>query len=167
MKKNIVKFIGLFIALLGFNTLLMAQNTILRQDVSIFPKPKEGYKQMVIDVPHSDQDGNKKIELSIGKMMEVDKCNVHNLGGQLDQKPLQGWGYDYYEFTTKGQVASTMMGCPDNEKVWKFISAAPTMVNYNGRLPIVIYVPEDYDVHFRIFKAEDDVYRASEVKQKK
>ena len=167
MKKNIIRFIGLFIALLGFNSLLMAQNTILRQDVSIFPKPKEGYKQMVIDVPHSDQDGNKKIELSIGKMMEVDKCNVHNLGGQLDIKPLQGWGYDYYEFTTKGQVASTLMGCPDNEKVWKFISAAPTMVNYNGRLPIVIYVPEDYDVQFRIFKAEDDVYRANEVKQKK
>lgn len=167
MKKNIFKFIGLFIALLGFNSLLMAQNTILKQDVSIFPKPKEGYKQMVIEVPHSNQDGNKKIELSIGKMMEVDKCNLHVLGGQLEKKPLQGWGYDYYEFSSKGQAASTLMGCPDNEKVWKFVSAAPTLVDYNGRLPIVVYVPEGYDVQFRIFKAEDDVYRASEVRQKK
>ncbi len=167
MKKNVLKNIGLLVAFIGLNSIVMAQSTILKQDFSIYPKPAEGYKQMVIEVPHSDQDGNKKLEFSVGKMMEVDKCNTHRLQGTLETKPLEGWGYNYYEFKSNGGAASTMMACPDNELVWKFVSAGPTVVDYNGRLPIVVYVPEGYDIQFRIFKAEADVYRASEVKQKK
>ncbi|SMG40922.1 ecotin [Sphingobacterium psychroaquaticum] len=169
MKKKIVKGlgVGLLLAFIGFNNVTMAQSTIIKQDPSIFPKPEAGYKQMVIEVPHSDNDNNKKIEFTIGKMMEVDKCNTHRLQGSLEEKPLEGWGYNYYVFKSNGGAASTLMACPDNERVLKFVSAGPTVTNYNGRLPIVIYVPEGYDVQFRIFKAEDDIYRAAEVRQKK
>jgi len=144
----------------------VGQTSLTKTDVSIYPKPEKGFKQMIIEVPHSDNDSNKKIEFVIGKWMEVDTCNKHSLLGSIEEKELKGWGYGYYEFNTDGGVISTRMACLENSVTRKFVSSQPKTVRYNGKLPIVIYVPEGYDVQFKIFKAEDDVYRASEVKQK-
>lgn len=157
------KVIGLFLVFLSLTTGAMAQKV----DVSIFPKPEKGYKQMVIEVPHSKQDENKKIEFTVGKMMEVDGCNNYGLMGTLEKKDLQGWGYDYYVFTSKGDAFSTLMGCPDLPKRNLFVSSQPETTRYNGRMPIVIYVPEEYEVRFKIFVADQDEYEAQEVRTKK
>ncbi|MDX8554208.1 ecotin family protein [Tenacibaculum sp. 1B UA] len=154
------------IVFLTITSMAVGQASLTKTDVSIYPKPEKGYKQMIIEVPHSDNDSNKKIEFVIGKWMEVDTCNKHGLIGSIEKKDLEGWGYSYYDFKTDGGVISTRMACFESSKVKKFVSSQPTTVRYNGKLPIVIYVPEGYEVQFKIFKAEDDVYRASEVKQK-
>lgn len=122
---------------------------------------------MVIEVPHSSQDSNKKIEFTIGKMMEVDGCNSHGLMGSLEKKDLKGWGYDYYVFQSNGDVFSTQMGCPDAAKRNLFVSNQPETTRYNGRMPIVIYVPEEFEVKFKIFTADQDEYVAQEVRIKK
>lgn len=163
MKKNTLSLIvtmilTVFVGISSSN----AQMTISKIDPNIFPKAQEGYKKMIIEVPYSDNDGNKKIEFSVGKWMDVDGCNTFNLIGTFEQKDLQGWGFSYWVFNTKGDVTGTMMACPDQSTRNLFVSATPQLVNYNGRLPIVIYVPEGYDVQFRIFKAENEVYRAAE-----
>ena len=157
---KLIGFLGVFLSL---TTMSMAQKV----DVSIFPKPEKGYKQMVIEVPHSKQDDNKKIEFTVGKMMEVDGCNSFGLMGKLEKKDLQGWGYDYYVFQSKGDVFSTQMACPDAPKRNLFVSSQPEMTRYNGRMPIVIYVPEDMEVKFKIFTADQDQYEAQEVRFKK
>ncbi|ERJ58375.1 hypothetical protein M472_06300 [Sphingobacterium paucimobilis HER1398] len=144
----------------------MAQS-VLKQNTDIFPVPEKGYKKMIIEVPHSKNDDNKKIEFNVGKWMEVDGCNHFSLQGTLEKKDLQGWGYDYYVFKTNGNVVSTQMGCPDAPNRHLFVSAQPEMVRYNGRLPIVIYVPDEYEVQFKIYKAEEDVYVAAEERVKK
>lgn len=97
--------------------------------------------------------------------MEVDTCNKHGLQGTIEEKDLKGWGYSYYMFKSDGHVVSTQMACLDNKTVNQFISAQPEMVGYNGKLPIVICVPEEYDVQFKIYKAGEDIYQASEIKQ--
>lgn len=139
-----------------------AQETLTKVDPQIFPKPEKGYKMMVIDVPYSDRDQDKRIEFSVGKMMEVDGCNHFGLNGETTQLDLQGWGYTYYVFKTDGQVIGTQMGCPDAAKRNLFVSAQPTAVRYNGKMPIIIYIPEEYDVQFKIFSATDGTYRAME-----
>lgn len=141
-----------------------AQMVISKVDPKIFPEAKQGFKKMVIEVPYSDLDADKKIEFYIGKWMDVDGCNTFSLMGTYEQKELQGWGYNYWEFNTKGDVRSTMMACPDLPKRNLFVSAEGQFVDYNGRMPIIIYVPDGYDVQFKIFKAEPDTYRASEAK---
>ncbi|MBB1140500.1 ecotin [Myroides sp. WP-1] len=157
---KLIGFLGVFLSL---TTASMAQKV----DVSIFPKPEKGYKQMVIEVPHSKQDDNKKIEFTIGKMMEVDGCNSFGLMGKLEKKDLQGWGYDYYVFQSKGDVFSTQMACPDAPKRNLFVSSQPETTRYNGRMPIVIYVPEEFEVKFKIYTAGQDEYEAQEVRIKK
>lgn len=141
-----------------------AQMVISKVDPKIFPAAKEGYKKMIIEVPYSNLDADKKIEFYVGKWMDVDGCNSFGLMGTYEQKELQGWGYNYWTFETKGDVRSTMMACPDSPNRNLFVSAEPQMVDYNGRMPIIIYVPDGYDVQFKIFKAEPDTYRASESK---
>ena len=155
-----------FIVFLCLNTVAMAQSSVSKIDLSIYPEPEKGYKQMVIEVPHSDNDAAKKIEFTVGKWMQLDECNKHGLQGIIEQKDLEGWGYSYYIFKSDGNVMSTQMACPGNNKVNQFITSQPEMTRYNGKLPIVIYVPEEYDVQFKIYKAEADIYRASEVKHK-
>ncbi|RAV28026.1 ecotin [Sinomicrobium soli] len=153
------------IAFLCLTAVTMAQSSLTKTDLSVYPKPEEGFKQMVIEVPHSENDAEKKIEFVVGKWIQADTCNSHGLQGTLEEKDLEGWGYSYYVFNTKGNVISTQMACLDNKTVSKFVSAQPEMVRYNGKLPVVIYVPEGYDVQFKIYRAEKDVYQAGEIKQ--
>lgn len=161
-----MKSFSLLVVFITLSIQAIAQQVITKQDLSIFPKPEKGYKKVIIEVPHSDKDDQKKIEFSVGKWMEVDGCNYFNLQGGLETKNLEGWGYNYYVFKTNGQVTSTMMACPDAPKRNIFVAAQPEMTRYNGKLPIVIYVPEAYEVQFKIFKAEDEIYIAAEERSK-
>lgn len=167
MNNKLIISLGALITLITLSMSTFAQSTIDKQDVSVFPEAEKGYKKLVIEVPHSDNDQNKKIEFTVGKWMDVDGCNYYNLAGRYEKKDLQGWGYDYFVFTTKGEVSSTLMGCPDAKGRNLFVTAAPQLVNYNGKLPIVIYVPEGYDVQFKIYKSDGENYQAAEVRKKK
>ncbi len=160
------KIIGITLMLIGSATGAIAQS-VQKTDLSIFPTPKDGYKQVVIEVPHSDKDGAKRIELLVGKWMETDGCNHYGLIGTLEKQDLQGWGYNYYNFKTDGSVFSTQKGCLDTVKKNEFVYGPSEIIAYNGRLPIVIYIPEDHEVKFRIYVSDGDLYQASEVRSKK
>lgn len=139
--------------------------TIQKVDTSVFPKPAKGMVQYVVEVPHStmDQDSNKKIEILVGKYEQTDTCNKQFLNGELEKKDLKGWGYNYYEYKSNGQMMTTLMGCPNNETITKFVTSQPYLTDYNGRMPIVIYVPEGFDVQYKIYKAEPETYKAQQV----
>lgn len=163
-------FKTLAIAIFGLvGTSLSAQNIIDKVDTSVFPAAEKGYVQYLVEVPHStmEEDANKKVEISVGKYAEVDKCNRHFLGGELKQQELKGFGYNYYTFKSDGNVAGTLMGCNETGTVRKFVSSRPVLMDYNGRMPIVIYAPEGFEVQYKIFKAQPETYKAYQVRQKK
>ncbi|EPU0989996.1 serine protease inhibitor ecotin [Cronobacter turicensis] len=136
--------------------------------IAPFPKAEKGMVRQVIALPERQDESAYKIELIIGQMLDVD-CNKHQLGGKFERKTLEGWGYDYYTFepakNADGSVmyTSTMMACPDNKKEKKFVTANPgdaAMLNYNSKLPVVVYTPENIDVKYRLWKAEDTLVDA-------
>jgi len=159
-------FAIILVAIIFVGSTASAQETITKVNTDIFPKAEKGYKKMIIEVPYSDQDQSKRIEFNIGKYMEVDGCNHFSLQGGVEKKDLQGWGYEYYVFKTDGAVVGTQMGCPDLPKRNLFVTAQPTMLRYNGKMPIVIYVPEEYSVQFKIYTASPEVYQAAEDMEK-
>ena len=169
MKSKLLAIAVLGLGLIGSSTLSAQQYVIDKMDLSVFPKAEKGYQQYVIEVPHStlEEDGNKKVEVYVGKYTQVDKCNRHFLSGEIITKDLKGYGYNYYEFKTNGTIAGTMMGCGESGTVTKFVTAQPILKDYNGRMPIVIYVPEGYDVQYKIYKADSETYRAAQVRTKK
>ena len=126
-------------------------NAQQKQDLYPFPAAADGMVRHVIDLPEEPDESTLKVEIIPGKTMLVD-CNIHILSGDLTEKDLQGWGYSYYEFTSDGQTASTMMACHEPEES-KFVSGKTLLVRYNSKLPVVVYAPQGYDIKYRIWEA--------------
>ncbi len=123
-----------------------------KSDISMFPAPEAGFKQVVIDLPAKKNEDLLKLEIFVGKEMMVD-CNRHFLSGTFNKESVQGWGYDYIVVESDGNVASTRMACPDNTLKNEFVQMQTLLLTYNSKLPVVIYVPESLDVKYRIWKA--------------
>lgn len=94
--------------------------------------------------------------------MEVD-CNLYRFGGKLENKTLEGWGYDYYVFDKVSFSVLTMMVCSDGKKEKKFVIAYlgdVGMLRYNSKLSIVVYTLDNVDVKYRVWKAEEKIDNA-------
>jgi ecotin len=142
--------------LMSMTNLMSAGNKKENLDKQLepFPVAAEGMVRHVIQLDKKSDESVYKVEIVPGKMMNVD-CNNHRLMGTLEEKDLQGWGYTYYEFTSNGDAASTMMACP-GPKTNKFVTGQTMIIRYNSKLPVVIYAPKGFDVKYRIWKAGKD-----------
>lgn len=100
-------------------------------------------------------EASHKVQLIVGKVMEVD-CNNHRLDGNFDKETLEGYGYDYFVFETNGNVASTMMACPDNTKIEKFISGEDRFISYNSKLTTPVYAPEGFEVRYTTWGVDNE-----------
>lgn len=125
-------------------------------ELKVFPPAKAGMERFVIVIPHKErgEEDAFRVELIPGKMMDTDGTNLYSLGNILAQKNLEGFGYSYYEISD-GPVKMTLMR-PGPNTVNKFVSGQSLHINYNSRLPIVIYAPTGYEVRYRIWRADED-----------
>lgn len=150
---QIVKALFLSLVFGLLSTTAQAEHKYLKA----FPKEKDGMKRFVIILPEKtrSEEGNYKVEIAVGKVMETDGVNKVSLGGKIETKPLKGWGFTYYEVGKLGPGFSTKIGVPPGTpKVKKFVNGPSTIIGYNSRLPIVVYVPDDAEVQYRIWKAQ-------------
>lgn len=124
-------------------------------DLSMYPKPQEGFKMIKIQVPtinEPENESDRKIEVFVGKVVEVD-CNHHMMAGEILSKSINGWGYDYFVVKSKGEAVSvTLKGCFDFKEK-RFVHIYPTLMErYNSESPIVLYVPDNFEVRYRIWE---------------
>ena len=145
---------------------LAAQHAFAQSDyLKAFPAAEDGMVRYVINLPdrqRGEEDGYR-VEIVVGKTMLTDGVNQIGLGGKIEAKPLEGWGFTFYKVEKLGPARSTLIGVPpDQPKVEKFVHGPSTMIRYNSRIPLVIYVPKDGEVRYRIWKAPEDFEAAKE-----
>jgi len=139
--------------------LLVCVNVFAASDeMKPYPPARDGYKRMVIHLQAlADEDANK-LEIIIGKTMKVD-CNRHWFGGQITEETAKGWGYPYYILKSVMGPMSTMMACPPDKKeqeTFVQVQGDQALLRYNSKLPVVVYVPADFEVHYRIWTAKEE-----------
>ena len=108
-------------------------------------------------MPEVSHPENIKVQLLVGKTVEVDARNLHFFGGKLDEVNIDGWGFTRYVLPSLGPLAGTRMAIdPSEPKVEKFvlIGGEAPLLQYNSRLPIVVYVPEGCEVHYKLWKGD-------------
>ena len=119
-----------------------------------FPPAEEGMVRYVLQLPAKDDESLFKVELMVGKTVQVDEKNRYFFGGKIEKETIKGWGYPRYNISKLGPMAGTRMAVdPDAPKVARFITLGgePYIIRYNSRLPIVVYVPEGVEVRYRMW----------------
>lgn len=135
---------------------MTAYNMKALQELSHFPQAKKGYERFVIipELEGSTEATSVKIEIIPGKTIMAD-CNRYALMGKLNEAVVEGWGYNYYEFISDGQMISTKMACPDYPLEERFVRGENRMLDYVKDVPIVVYVPLGFTVKYRIWNANE------------
>ena len=110
----------------------------------------------VLQLPKLEDESTARVELIVGKTVQVDEANTYFLGGKIERESIKGWGYTRYMVQKIGPMAGTLMGVdPNAPKVDRFITLGgePYLIRYNSRMPVVVYVPEGVEVRYRIWTA--------------
>jgi len=144
--------------LLLMTALLVAACATATPEVDLEPWPQAaaGETRFVIRLPAIENESSRRIELWIGKDLEVD-CNRHWFGGTLERDVVSGWGYPLYRLAGVSGPASTMMACPGEARRTVFVAVKldEPFVGYNSRLPMLVYVPEGFVVRYRVWSADN------------
>jgi ecotin len=142
------------IAVLSF---LAATSSVSAADnMKAFPPAEKGMVRHVLQLPQQDDESTFKVELIVGKTVQLDEGNRYFFGGKIEEKNIEGWGFTRYVVSKLGPMAGTRMAVdPKAPKVPRFITIGgePYLIRYNSLLPVVVYVPEGVEVRHRIWRA--------------
>jgi ecotin len=151
------------LALLSLCVMLSGvQSAVADIDMRPYPQAQPGMLRYVFQVPPVQHPENRRIEILVGQERLVD-CNQTWFGGELHTRTARGWGYGYFVLEKVGPAVSTLMACPpDQEKHKDFVQVRGNgyMQSYDSRLPFVVYVPDGFEVHYRVWTAASEPQHA-------
>ncbi|MSU37130.1 MAG: proteinase inhibitor I4 serpin [Pedosphaera sp.] len=113
----------------------------------------------VLQLPKQDDESAFKVELIVGKTVQVDAGNRYFFSGNIEVETIEGWGFPRYNVTKLGPMAGTRMAIDaDAPKVNRFVTLGgePLLIRHNSLLPIVVYAPEGVEVRYRMWRAGPD-----------
>ena len=125
-------------------------------NMKAFPPAEKGMVRRVLQLPKQDDESAFKVELIVGKTVQIDEGNRYFFVGKIETETIKGWGFPRYNVSKLGPMAGTLMAAdPNAPKVNRFITLGgePYLIRYNSRLPIVVYAPEGVEVRYRLWKA--------------
>lgn len=128
-----------------------------QDNMKAFPPAGDGMTRFVLELAKQEDESLFKVELIVGKTVELDEVNRYFFAGTLKEETIEGWGFPKYILKELGPMAGTLIGFnPNSPKVKRFITLGgePFLVRYNSRLPVVVYVPEGVEVRYRIWRAD-------------
>lgn len=124
--------------------------------IETLPAVEEGYSRVLIELPEiKGKEQLYQVELFAGKEMETDRCNTYALMGEFSEETMEGTGHKYFYARTQGQVVKSMKDCPEGETKKQFVCFACHLIPYSSKVPIVVCVPNGFDIRYRIWQTDD------------
>ncbi len=91
-------------------------------NMKAFPPPDNGQLRFVLQLPEKDDESICKVELIIGKTIQLDQTNQYFFGGKILKETIAGWGFSRYIVKDLGPMAGILMAVdPNAPKVERFI----------------------------------------------
>ncbi len=150
-----------FLATFGIlNLLLVMLSARAADNMKAYPPADAAMVRHVLQLPKQADEYAFKVELIVGKTVQVDVVNTYFFVGKIEEKTIEGWGFPRYDVSKLGPMAGTLMAVdPDAPKVNRFITIGgePFLIRYNSQLPIVVYAPEGVEVKYRVWSAAPEV----------
>lgn len=150
-----------FLAAFGILNILFVTVSVQAADnMKAYSPAEAGMVRHVLQLPKQADEYAFKVELIVGKTVEVDAVNTYFFAGKIEEKTIEGWGFPRYDVSKLGPMAGTLMAVdPDAPKVNRFIAIGgePFLIRYNSQLPIVVYAPEGVEVRYRVWNASPNV----------
>ena len=172
---QLLKPIACFGAALSLSALAALPGVAIpRLNLTGYPDPAPGLKRWVIqpsgllpksaDPLISAHPLDWRIQLIVGQTVRLD-CNTKRLSGFGMTMRMLPKASGKALFEVKGPVAviSTKMACPDDQPTrTSFLSLGkqPYLVPYNASWPIVVDLPENVQLRWRVWKAETRQHNA-------
>lgn len=145
---SLVAFLSLLVVVLPASA--------VNNHMKAFPPADEGMVRHVLTLQKQDDESIFKVELIVGKTVQLDEVNQYSFEGKIEPEIIQGWGFTRYVVSELGSMLGTRIAVdPNAPRVDRFItlSGGPYMMRYNSRLPVVVYAPEGVEVRYRIWNA--------------
>ena len=122
-----------------------------------FPPAENGFKRTVIHLQALANEGANKLEIIIGKTLKID-CNKHWYIGHLSEDAVRGLGVTYFSLKLVTGPTSTLYACPAGQQ--EHDAFVPVQLDeglspYNSKFPVVVYVPNEFEVHYRVWTAKE------------
>jgi ecotin len=128
-------------------------------DLKPYPAAEAGQQRMVFAVPAVENEIDRQVEILVGRTLSVD-CNKAWFMGTLEKRIAEGWGYPYFVVPEAVGPASTRMACPPGEEsteAFVRVQGEGFLQRYNSKLPVVVYVPEGFEVRYRVWTAGEEI----------
>jgi ecotin len=128
-------------------------------NMKAFPPAEAGMVRHVLQLPPQADESALKVELIVGKTVQLEERNKYFFAGRIEAENIQGWGFTRYKVDQLGPMAGTLMAVdPNAPKVARFVrlGGEPYLIRYNSRLPVVVYVPAGAEVRYRIWSASPE-----------
>lgn len=123
----------------------------------LFPSPQDGWERVEVDLPAIKKGmGEYRVEFTAGFEMETDMCNPYSLIGEWVENVVKNTDLVYYIASTKGQVVKAMNECPSEKMKSQFVGLKSNSMLHNGGQSLVVYIPEGYQLRYRLWSAEKD-----------
>lgn len=118
-------------------------------DLSWYPAPEPGFRRMVFEVPEAPEENDRRVEVIVGRTMSTD-CASPGFVGALTRREAPG-GFPYYTVDRLMGPAMAAIACvtPRPREVFATVQGEGFLVRYNSQLPVVVYVPEGFEVRWR------------------
>ncbi len=130
-------------------------------DMSVYPTTVDGRERHVIALPKVVDESRFMVELVPGKT-ELADCNLRSYRAALERRTLAGWGYPFYVLAEPEPGPKTNKACPEGSQTRRFVRVRGDglLVPYNSHLPLVVYLPRDVQLKYRIWRADKTLSEA-------